>query len=169
MAAQWYALFSKPRKEAQVESYLRASGIETFYPTLNVRPVNPRAARTRGFFPRYLFIHADLDAVGVTVLDFIPGAVGLVQFGGQPSVVPDAFIHELRQRLRRIEQAGGLHLDGLKRGDKVKITQGPFAGYEAVFDERLSGEDRVQVLLHWLGRETKLKVKNNAVEKRRPR
>ena len=165
MAVKWYALFSKPRKETQIESYLKSKGVVTFYPTLKVDPVNPRAAKRRGFFPRYLFIQVDLEEVGISGLEWIPGAVGLVQFGGVPVPIPDEFIDELQQRLVQIERVGGLHLDGLKRGDKVKITSGPFAGAEAVFDAHLSAEQRVQVLLHWLGRQTKVKVNANAVEK----
>lgn len=167
MAAQWYTLFSKPRKESQIESYLKSKGVVTFYPVLKVDPVNPRAARTRGFFPRYLFIHVDLEEVGISGLEWIPGAVGLVQFGGVPAPVADEFIEELKWRLAQIERVGGLHLDRLERGDKVKITSGPFAGYEAVFDSLLSAEKRVQVLLHWLGRQMKVKVDGKAVEKRR--
>lgn len=166
MATKWYTIFSKPRKESQIESYLTSKGVETFYPTLKVDPINPRAARIRGFFPRYLFVRVDLESVGISGLEWIPGAVGLVQFGGTPAEVPDAFIDELRQRLIQIERVGGLHLDGLKRGDKVKITSGPFAGIEAVFDAHLSAEQRVQVLLHWLGRDRKVKLSANTVEKR---
>jgi len=62
--ASWYVIHSKPRKENQVNAYLRTQGFETFYPTLRVQPVNPRASRIRPYFPRYLFVHADLDEVG---------------------------------------------------------------------------------------------------------
>lgn len=166
MSVHWYALHSKPRNEAQVESYLKAKGVTTFYPTLRVEPVNPRAARIRGFFPRYLFIHVDLEQLGISGLEWIPGAVGLVQFGGEPAIVSDEFIDVLRERLAHIEQVGGLNLDKLKRGDKVGIMSGPFAGHEAIFDVHLNAEKRIQVLLHWLGRQVKIKVDRSAVEKR---
>jgi transcriptional antiterminator RfaH len=167
MGVCWYTLHTHPHRELQVVRYLHSNHILTFYPTLKVKPVNPRSSHTRGFFPRYLFVQADLAAVGLNGLQWIPGAVGLVSFGGEPAVVTDAFIHELNRRVARIEQAGGLHLDGLKQGDQVQIVKGPFTGYEAVFDVHLPAEERVQLLLHWLGREVKVKVNANAVEKRR--
>lgn len=167
MSFHWYTLYSKPHKEAQLEKYLQSNRITTFYPTLKVNPVNPRAARIRSFFPRYLFVQADVAQVGLGALQWIPGAVGLISFGGEPAIVPDAFIAELRRRIGQIEAAGGLHLEGLKRGDRVQITDGSFAGHDAIFDVHLSGEQRVQLLLHWLGREVKVKVNANAVEKRR--
>jgi transcriptional antiterminator RfaH len=41
-------------------------------------------------------------------------------------------------------------LKALKRGDVVTIEDGPFAGYEAIFDGHLSGRQRVRVLLDFL-------------------
>lgn len=169
MGVFWYALFSKPRKEVQVKHYLTCNNITTFYPTLKIKPVNPRSAHVRGFFPRYLFVHVDLEEVGANVLKWIPGVVGLIEFGGEPAVVPDSFILALRKRLVQIEDSGGLNLVDLKHGDKVTVTAGSFAGYDAIFDAYLSGEQRVQLLLHWLGREVKVKVNANVVEKRHTR
>ncbi len=169
MSFHWYTLYSKPHKEAQLERYLQSNSITTFYPKLKVNPVNPRASRIRAFFPRYMFVNVDIEEWGLNALQWIPGAVGLVTFGSEPAIVPDAFIAELRQRVMQIEMAGGLHLEGLKRGDHVQITDGSFAGHDAIFDVHLSGEQRVQLLLHWLGREMKVKVNANAVEKRRAR
>lgn len=164
--AAWYVLHSKPRKENQVNAYLVSAGLETFYPTLRVQPVNPRAAKVRPYFPRYLFVRADLDEVGLSALQWIPGAVGLVQFDGVPPTVPDHIIQRLRQRVEEIEKAGGLTFDGLQHGDPVRITSGLLAGYEAIFDVRLSGSERVQVLLKMLGRLVKVQVNAGAIEKR---
>jgi transcription elongation factor/antiterminator RfaH len=165
--AAWYVLHSKPHKENQISAYLQSQKLETFYPTLRVQPVNPRASKIRPYFPGYLFVRADLEAVGVSALQWIPGAVGLVSFDGQPGTVPDYIIRELRQRVEQIEAAGGLTVDGLKQGDPVHITHGPFAGYEAIFDMRLSGAERVQVLLQMLGRLVKVQVNASAIEKHR--
>ena len=166
MGTGWYTIYCKPRKELQVANYLRSNNIEVYHPTLRVKPVNPRASKIRPYFPRYLFVHCDLESTGVSALKWTPGAVGLVEFGGQPAVVPDVFIHTLRKRIAEVEAAGGLNLHGLKQGDRVEIKGGPFAGHEAIFDLHLSGEKRVQVLLHWLGRETKVKLNANAIEKK---
>ena len=42
-------------------------------------------------------------------------------------------------------------LQELRVGDRVRVTGGPFEGYEGVFDARLSGADRVRVLLELIG------------------
>lgn len=165
----WYVVHSKPKKELQVSGYLKSFDLTVYHPTLKVNPVNPRSAKIQSYFPRYLFVRANLDEINIRDLLWAPGAVGLVEFGGEPAVVPDEFIASLKERITQIKRAGGLHLEGLEKGDGIIVTHGAFAGHEGVFDLRLSGEQRVQVLLHWLGREIKVKVNANAIEKRRRR
>ena len=46
---------------------------------------------------------------------------------------------------------------------KVRITDGGFAGYEAIYIAR-SGRERVTVLLQVLGRDTRAKVDLDAIE-----
>jgi transcriptional antiterminator RfaH len=59
-------------------------------------------------------------------------------------------IYVIRQRVDDINYAGGELFDVLKIGATVVIHSGPFAGYEAIFDARLPGSDRVRVLLKLL-------------------
>jgi transcriptional antiterminator RfaH len=59
-------------------------------------------------------------------------------------------VEAIRQHVERVSAAGGEQLFGLRPGDEVLVQNGPFAGYEAIFDTRLSGSDRVRVLLKML-------------------
>lgn len=152
MTLHWYALRVKPHKERFVYRQLRAREVDVFFPSVRVTPKNPRAARERPYFPGYIFVRADLNRLGVNNLNWTPGAHGLVSFGESPATVPDGLIQELKRRLERIRAQGGLLFDELKPGDKVRIVDGPFEGYEAIFDMRLPGRDRVQVLLAFLSR-----------------
>ncbi len=168
MGKAWYVIQSKPHKENQLCTYLETQQFVVFYPTIEVEPVNPRSSRIRPYFPRYMFVYADLDEVGISALQWVPFAIGLVQFDGYAMPVPENVVHELKRRIAAIESAGGIHLEGLKQGDPVRITRGPLAGYEALFDMRLSDSERVQVLLEMLGRQVRAKVSRSAIEKRRP-
>lgn len=161
MAIVWYALHVKPHKERFVYERLQnlehysgqaniadaAQQIQPFFPAVRVKPVNPRSAKVRPYFPGYIFVRGDLELLGENAFIWIPGTHGLVRFGDMPAAVPDVLIRELRERLAEIEAAGGLVFDALKPGDLVRITSGPLAGYEAIFDMRLPGKERVQVLL----------------------
>ncbi len=150
MGICWYVLRSKARKEDAVYAQARQRGLEVFYPRLRVNPVNPRSRKVRPYFPGYMFVHADLDVVGLSTLQWMPHSLGLVQFGGEPATVPDSMIHAIRKRTEEIAEAGGeLFLD-VAPGDTVRIQEGPFAGYDAIFDARLPGTERVRVLLQFL-------------------
>jgi len=150
MALHWYTLRSKQRKEEAVWKHAREQGFEVFYPRLQVNPVNPRARKIKPYFPGYLFIQVDLEMVGQSALQWMPYSQGLVSFGGEPAVVPENLIHAIRQRLEEISKAGGENLDGLRQGDKVQITYGPFEGFQAIFDVKIPGSERVRVLLQLL-------------------
>jgi transcriptional antiterminator RfaH len=150
MAKQWYALRSKPRKEEVLWKQLDDRGIEVFYPRLRVHPVNPRSRKVKPYFPGYLFVNLDLDELGQTIFQWMPHTTGLVSFGGEPATVPEHLIYAIRRRVDEIARAGGETFDGLKTGDMVLIEHGPFAGYEAIFDTRLTGNERVRVLLQLL-------------------
>jgi len=150
MSVNWYALNSHPHKEDALYKQVQMQGIEAFYPCVRVSPVNPRSRKIRPYFPGYLFVHVDLEATGLSVFQWMPYARGLISFGGEPALVPDALVHAIRKRVSEIAQAGGELFDGLKSGDDVVIHDGPFAGYEAIFDLRLPGTERVRVLLKML-------------------
>jgi transcriptional antiterminator RfaH len=152
MELHWYALRSKPRKEDVVWKQVRDLGYEVFYPRLRVNPVNPRSRKFQPYFPGYLFIRADIEAVGLSTFQWIPHTTGLVSFGGEPSSVPDNLIHAIRQRVDEIAKAGGEVFDTLHKGDIVLVNYGPFEGYEAIFDTRLTGTERVRVLLQFLSK-----------------
>ncbi len=150
MTTYWYALRVKPHKESTVNQRLENEEIDAFFPMVRVQPKNPRAAKRKPYFPGYMFIRTDLETIGINTINWMPGTIGLVAFGGEPAIVPDNLINELRIRLKEIEAAGGLTLEGIEKGDRVRITGGPFEGYEAIFDAKLKGKERVQVLLAFL-------------------
>jgi transcriptional antiterminator RfaH len=150
MGELWYALRSKPQKEEVVSKQVRIRGFEVFYPRLKVNPVNPRSRRYKSYFPGYLFVKVDINAVGLSTFQWIPHSNGLICFGGEPSSVPENLIYAIMHRVKEIADAGGEVFDDLHKGDVVRIGYGPFEGYEAIFDARLPGSERVRVLLQFL-------------------
>jgi len=169
MPNQWYALRSKPRKEDVVWRQLRLDGVEVFYPRLRVNPVNPRSKKIKPYFPGYLFVYIDIEQTGISRFQWMPHTIGLVSFGGEPAHVPENLIIELQKRVAEIAEAGGEVFDGLKTGDKVRISSGPFQGYEAIFDARVSGTERVRVLLELLTNKRKVPIElsSGSIEKKK--
>jgi len=150
MTLHWYALRSKPRKEEVVWRQLRTQGIEVYYPRLKVQPVNPRSRKVRPYFPGYMFVQTEIETVGLSTFQWMPFAMGLVCFGDEPAIVPENLVYAIRKRVEEITAAGGELFEGLQPGDKIVISDGPFAGYEAIFDARVPGSERVRVLLQLL-------------------
>lgn len=150
MSSDWYVLHSKPRKEEFLLDQLLSHGFEAYCPLLRVAPVNPRARKRVPYFPGYLFVRVDLTLEKASSLQWMPGASGFVAFGGEPARVPEGLIPTLQARVEAINVAGGETLHELRPGQPVRVTAGPFAGYEAIFDARLPGSERVRVLLFLL-------------------
>jgi transcriptional antiterminator RfaH len=150
---------SKPNKEMALSHELSARQVEVFYPQLRVRPVNPRSRTVQPYFPGYLFVHVDLEQIGFSELHRLPFSLGLLSFGGEAPVVPELLIHGIQRRVEEINAAGGRFAsprsvvdNSLRQGEAVVILDGPFAGHEAIFDECVSGSERVRVLLKLLNR-----------------
>jgi transcriptional antiterminator RfaH len=154
---RWYVLQSKPQKEKILYEQLRLREIEAYYPSIRVKPVNPRARKFKSFFPGYLFVRVDLEHISISSLQWVPGAVGLVNFGGEPASIAENVLQAIRLKIEKSVADDSYFFSGLKPGDTVSISEGPFAGYKAIFDARLSGNQRVQVLLDVL-RDQQLRV-----------
>ena len=147
---RWYVMQSKPQKESFLNEQLCLRGIETYYPKIRINPVNPRSKKVKPYFPGYLFLRVDLEKVGSSTLNWIPGASSLVSYGGEPAYVSDALVQSIQRRIDDGEIAGKDVVQNFKHGDVVTIHSGLFSGYRAIFDSRLKGNERVRVLLEML-------------------
>lgn len=156
----WYALFTKPHKERQVESVLKERGIEVYLPAID--PPSRRTRRVHPFFPRYLFARFDVEEHGINALQYIPGLRSVVMFGGLPARIDERVISLLRKRLAT-EEVFQIRGEPIKQGDRVKITRGPFANLEALFDSRLSAAGRVRVLVQLLQRWTAIDIQASQI------
>ncbi|MCX7144181.1 MAG: transcription/translation regulatory transformer protein RfaH [Proteobacteria bacterium] len=158
-AERWYAVSCKPRQETVAEENLQRQGFQVYLPRIRIRH------RRRGqwldvveaLFPRYVFIRIDPRQRSTAPVRSTRGVLGLVRFGGQPAVVPDAVMEALQQRE---DAASGMHEDTraqFSAGEQIKIVEGPLAGMEGVFTQQ-DGEKRVILLLDLLGKANKVKV-----------
>ncbi len=170
MAVDWYAMQSKPNKEEALFELLTRKEIEVYFPRIRVHPVNPRARKIKAYFPGYMFVHIDLREIGISTLQWMPFARGIVSFDHDPSVVPEALITTLKRKVSDVNLAGGEVFEGLQKGDNVVIEEGPFAGYGAIFDTRLSGNERVRVLIELLShRQVPLELGVSQISQKKPK
>ena len=160
----WHILHSKSNKEEIVLQQLNLRDITAYYPCVKVEPVNPRSRKIKPYFPGYLFVHANLDLMGTTILKWIPGTVGLVSFGNDFATIADDHLQTIRNHIDLINRAQATTNQEFMPGSQVQIQSGPFAGYQAIFDSYAPGHERVHVLLKMLkDRHIKLDLTRAAV------
>ncbi|HOR01228.1 MAG TPA: transcription termination/antitermination NusG family protein [Anaerolineae bacterium] len=155
----WYAVHTKPRKEAQVREFLEGRGFETYLPAAMVpNKRRPREKRAQPFFARYLFVHLDPAVIPLSSVNWAQGVTGIVSFGGEPAIVQDEVIAWLRRRVAEMDEIGFYGGPLPQPNERVRVIDGPLQGMDAIFDRRLSAEDRARVLIDLLGRLTACEV-----------
>ena len=164
MSSSWHVLQSKPHREDFLFSQLQHRQIEVFYPRLRVNPINPRSRKLIPFFPGYLFVHIDLNAIPLSSLFYIPGVNRVVSFDSSPAIVSEEVITGIKHNLERINTKPKQQ-EQLTQGDPVLILGGPFEGYQAIFDARIEGSERVRLLIKFLrNQQVRIQVPANMVK-----
>jgi transcriptional antiterminator RfaH len=142
----WYLVRTKTGKERWVNDQLADTLPEVFLPLLQAR--TPRWGKMAWsiipLFPCYLFARFDLQRSYFDV-KYLPGVQGIVSAGSDPLAVPPYVIEEIRRR--GIDGVIKLEEKPFDNGERVRVVEGPFRGFEAIFDRYLSGADRVAILL----------------------
>lgn len=161
----WYVVYTKPREEARAREHLERQGHQCYLPELALekRRRGKVVPVTEPLFPRYLFIRCadELATAGWGSLRSTRGVVKLVGFGAGPCTVDDAFLEALQLRtVAGVAEPAAL----FAAGERVAITEGPFAGLEVVFQMK-EGADRARVLLDLLGQQVRAAVPYVALRK----
>jgi len=153
----WYTLHTKPHQELGVTRRLDELDTEAYLP-LVWRATRDGTRRQEAFFPCYLFVNLDLEVLSAARWQWIPGLRHFVSFGDVPALVPPNVIELIRGNVERIN-AESLPARGRFRvGDSVRITHGPMADMEALFERECGPEERACVLLNFLGRTCRVEV-----------
>ena len=147
MNRNWYLIHAKSRQENVAEMNLLRLGVETFSPRLlqvKAKKISNQEDRRSPLFPGYLFVKVDITKEFRKVA-YAPGVIKVVQFGVAPAVVEEEIINSLKARDGR--GLIGPLTNTFKSGQVVVIDKGLFRGFEALFDQKLNGTQRVALLL----------------------
>ncbi len=155
---RWYLVYAKPKKEELARVNLERQGYPTYLPKMRTprRRAGRRIIRVEPMFPRYLFVHLDTEFDNWAPIRSTLGVISLVRFGMFPSPVPDDLIETLHAR----DNSQGIQeipLNTFEEGQKVRIEDGPFMGYEGIFLAQTS-QERVMILLDIVGKQARAKV-----------
>lgn len=145
----WYALNTKPHQEDSAQLNLQRLGVETFCPLLKQTKVIQRRRQTviDPLFPGYLFARFNPD-IHYRAVKYAKGVRRVVIFGSDPAIVDDEIIESIKLRL----QDGYVTVQRplFTPGQTVRIQTGPLQGLEAIFEQEISDQHRVALLLQAL-------------------
>jgi transcriptional antiterminator RfaH len=159
----WFCVRSQPKHEHIAAANLRQQqNTEVFNPRIRFKRSTRRGPvwTTESLFPNYLFARFDWRET-LRLVHHTAGVAGVVHFGTRWPTIPDAVMDELRATVGEEE----LRVLGetLETGDEVQISGGAFHGLQGVVTRVMPAKARVAVLLDFLGRQSMVEVRLDAV------
>jgi len=143
----WFVIYTKSRQEKKVALELEKMGITVYCPMINqIRQWSDRKKKVEvPLISSYVFVQLkerDREAVFE-----VPGIVRYVYWLEKPAIVRDEEIAVMKAWLST--QTVEAKVEGLRRGDRMKVSSGIFEGKKG-FVEEIS-KNRVLLLLPDLG------------------
>jgi transcriptional antiterminator NusG len=121
-----------------------------------------RRTVTKKILPGYVLVQMKMSDQSWSVVRNTPGVTGFVGSGGKPTPLRE---DEVNQILKQMEAEVPKVKVGFRRGQSVRVTDGPFIDFVGVVDEINPGKGKVKVLLSLFGQETPVELDFLQVEK----
>ncbi len=157
----WYAIYTKLRREDSAARLINNAGIETFSPKIKInRYIREKFTYViEPLFPSYIFALFDQEKQS-HMIKYTRGVKYIVG-KDNPSIVYPEIIDAIRERMQ-----GDVIIpdpEHLKKGDRVLIKEGPFKNLYGIFEGNIPGRERAMILLDAL--QCKLNIYNRAIKK----
>ena len=181
---KWYVLRTAGGKEKKAKEYLEKeierSGLQDQVNQVLV-PVEKkytvkngkRVAVEKLLFPGYVLICAELTAeLQYIIRNLVPGMSGFLteKKSGNPNerIAVPLREDEVRRILGQQDEEAVTEAEtevDYKAGDSVRITDGPFSGFEGTVDDIVEDRSKIKVIVMIFGRKTLLELNFNQVTK----
>ena len=170
---QWFVVHTysgyEERVRKNLEQRIKAmdSGDEVFQvivPTEEEIEVKngQRRTVTKKILPGYVLVQMKLSDLSWNVVRNTPGITGFVGTGTKPVPLRE---EEVNQILKQMEAEAPRVKVGFRKGQSIRVTDGPFIDFVGVVDDIKPGKGKVKVLLTLFGRETPVELDFLQVEK----
>lgn len=153
MKKYWYLAYCHPKEEERAKLHLQNQCVDSYYPLVLTRKIlrGKITEKIEPMFPRYLFIHVDIEIFSPLKIRSTRGISRIVGNGANWSRVPEELIHQL-MRNEDSDELRDVVSRLPKQGQQVLIEEGPFKGLQAIYQEP-DGELRAILLLSILNQE----------------
>jgi transcriptional antiterminator NusG len=105
-------------------------------------------------FPGYVLVQMLMDDESWNVVRNTPGITGFVGSGNKPTPLSEGEVNAILQRAEGSPQVKV----GFRKGESVRVVDGPFTDFVGVVDEINVAKGKVKVLLTLFGRETSVEL-----------
>ncbi|WP_430414986.1 transcription/translation regulatory transformer protein RfaH [Marinobacter adhaerens] len=157
----WYALQHKPAQGDRALLHLQNQDIACFYPKISVEKIKggKRSKKLEPLFPGYMFVNLEQSDPLWSKLRSTRGVLRIVGFANKPAPISDAVIQHIKESLDSVAEQGGI-----KPGQAVQLSEGPFEGINAIF-QAYDGEERAVVLVNFMQKQQSIRVPVSAIKK----
>jgi transcriptional antiterminator NusG len=175
MAKRWYSVSVLSNFEKKVAEQIRHAvadaGLqdqieEVLVPTEEVIEIRrgKKVPTERRFMPGYVLVRMEMTDEGYHLISSINRVTGFLGPQGRPMPMRDA---EVNQILNRVEEgeAAPRTLIAFDIGEKVKVTDGPFEGFDGMVEEVDEDHQRLKVSVSIFGRATPVELEFTQVSK----
>ena len=175
---KWYVLRAIGGKEKKVKEYIdnevASSGLQEFVsqvliPTEKVYQIRngKKIAKDRNFFPGYILVEAALVGEIAHMLRNVPNVIGFLgdTKGGDPVPMRQSEVNRILGKVDELQESGEECDTPFIEGETVKVTDGPFNGFNGTIEEINVEKKKLKVMVKIFGRKTPLELSFMQVEK----
>ncbi len=160
----WYVVKTRPLQEEKALKNLVMQGIEVYLPRIKkiILRNGKRKDLAKPLFPGYLFARFCVET-HFRKVHYTRGVSRVVCFNGIPIPLDEEEIEFIRTK--EVDGFVSIKEKDFSKGEKVKVVNGPFCGFEGLFERELEDGERVEILLKFLSRKAKIIIEKDWVEK----
>jgi transcriptional antiterminator NusG len=114
-----------------------------------------RRTVTRKILPGYVLVQMKMNESSWSVVRNTPGVTGFVGSGNTPTPLQEKEVGEI---LKQMSAEAPKVKVGFRKGQSVRVIDGPFIDFVGVVDEINMGKGKVKVLLSLFGQETPVEL-----------
>jgi transcriptional antiterminator NusG len=163
---KWYVIHTYSGHEERVKKNLeqRVKFMDSSNDILQVvipteDEIEVRAGRrrtvTRKILPGYVLVQMRMDEKTWGVVRNTPGVTGFVGSGNTPTPLEEKEVGEI---LKQMSAEAPRVKVGFRKGQSVRVTDGPFIDFVGIVDEINMEKGKVKVLLSLFGQETPVEL-----------
>ncbi len=175
MALKWYIIHTYSGFEQKVKNAIleraKARGLEQMVPEVLVPTEaveemvkGERKVSHRKFYPGYVLVQMELNDETWHLVKDTPKVTGFIGSKDEPVAIPE---EEATKIIAQMQEGVLRPKPKIKfeQGDKVQVTDGPFANFAGVVDEVRPDRGRVRVMISVFGRPTPVELEFTQLEK----